>query len=90
MQQRQRVRHEALCTMISVRSDRSRAIIRNAVQSRTPPSSAFGTFSRQREKGKAYAAALPVSPWNCSSSVEPFSATVDDWLPWIVCVTASK
>jgi len=27
---------------------------------------------------------------NCSSSVEPFSAVVDDLPPWIVCVTASK
>ena len=28
--------------------------------------------------------------WNCSSSVEPFSATVEDCPPWMVWVTASK
>ena len=28
--------------------------------------------------------------WNCASSVEPFSAVVDDWPCWIAWVTASK
>ena len=28
--------------------------------------------------------------WNCSSSVEPFSAVVEDWPCWIAWVTWSK
>jgi hypothetical protein len=28
--------------------------------------------------------------WNCSSSVEPFSAVVEDWPCWMAWVTASK
>jgi hypothetical protein len=38
---------------------------------------------------KAYAAA-EVCPWNCSSSVEPLSAVVEDCPPWMVWVTVSK
>src|ERR1043165_1836996 len=30
------------------------------------------------------------APWNCSSSVDPLSAVVDDSPFWIACVTASK
>jgi hypothetical protein len=37
-----------------------------------------------------HAAAAGTVGWNCSSSVEPFSATVEDCAPWMVCVTASK
>jgi hypothetical protein len=35
-------------------------------------------------------AARGVAPWNCSSSVEPARAVVEDSPCWIVCVTASK
>ena len=38
----------------------------------------------------ATCSSLAAESKNCSSSVEPFNAVVDDWLPCTVCVTASK
>ena len=63
-----------------------------------------GDLTPREECGVCRAARLredPVQPFatdssafgfskNCSSSVEPLSAVVDDWPPWIACVTASK
>ncbi len=40
--------------------------------------------------GDGRQAAARVPAWNCSSSVLPFSATVDDLPPWMVWVMASK
>src|SRR5438552_9951107 len=48
----------------------------------------------RQDRCASYAFMIDNSAWgfskNCSSSVEPLSAVVDDSPPWMVCVTASK
>ena len=48
-----------------------------------------GRAARAREV-RPQAAFFLASSKNCSSSVEPLSAVVDEWPPSIACVTASK
>ena len=63
---------------------------------RTPPQT--HRCRRSRIHGRDARIAVPdhaacetfLSPWNCSSSVDPVSAVVEDWPCWIACVTASK
>ena len=55
----------------------------------SPPNPRFDAGGRSFSRAP-YAACGVRSAWNCSSSVEPFSAVVDDWPCWIACVTASK
>ncbi len=50
----------------------------------------FPSLGDRQANGRLAAGQAAFSPRNCSSSVEPFSAVVEDWPCWIAWVTASK